>query len=432
VLAVADVPENCGLRKIGARRSPSASDTWEIYVSARNYGAAPRIVAVTLEYGPANLPADVPGNAPRTVVGARRLTLEPGADAELTFAFRATAAGVLGITLTPRDVFPSDNHAELELPAQPSLAVTVYSEDPDLLRPVLSATPRVTAVFRKPSEYRPDDSGLAILDRFIPPVRPSADSIWIDPPAQGSPIPVRSVVTGVPFAAWDSTHPAAAGLRATDFKLERASVFEAAPSDAALGLVAAGPVIVARPSRPKIVVIGFHPALSGMRYELATPLLFANLLRWVSPEIFRRSEISVDTAGTVQLILDQDVRPNEVKVAGVGATLLPFTLDGRTLHFFSGTPGAVHVLAGDREYFYSLSLPQLWDAQWTPPAGARRGVPHFPVVADAPGDLWPWLAMAGGALLLAEWILFGRFRRAASGAQPRILRVRRAAMEARR
>jgi hypothetical protein len=25
-------------------------------------------------------------------------------------------------------------------------------------------------------------------------------------------------------------------------------------------------------------------------------------------------------------------------------------------------------------------------------------------------DLWPWLALLGGALLLAEWLLFGRLR----------------------
>jgi hypothetical protein len=26
-------------------------------------------------------------------------------------------------------------------------------------------------------------------------------------------------------------------------------------------------------------------------------------------------------------------------------------------------------------------------------------------------DLWPWLAIAGGLGLLAEWVLYGRFRR---------------------
>ena len=39
-----------------------------------------------------------------------------------------------------------------------------------------------------------------------------------------------------------------------------------------------------------------------MRYELATPLLFANLLRWMSPEIFRRWEISGGSVGAVKLV----------------------------------------------------------------------------------------------------------------------------------
>ena len=67
-------------------------------------------------------------------------------------------------------------------------------------------------------------------------------------------------------------------------------------------------MIVARPGKPKIVVLGFHPALSAMRYELATPLLFANLLRWMSPEIFRRWEITGGSVGTVKLAMDRGHR----------------------------------------------------------------------------------------------------------------------------
>jgi len=424
VLRVADSAEHCGLRKVGARRSAPAPDTWEVYVAARNYGAVPRSATVTLGFRPAN--------GPRSIVGSRRMALDAVADAETSFTFRASGGGVLDVGLTPHDVFRDDGHAELALPPQPTLTVTVYSEDPELLRPVLSATPRVTAIFRKPAEYRRGDAGLAILDRFIPPARPAADSIWIDPPAHGSPIPVRTEVTAVPFAAWDATHPVAAGLRATDFKLERASVFAPAPSDIAIGFVAAGPVIVARPSRPKIVVLGFPPALSGMRYELATPLLFANLLRWVSPEIFRRSEMVVGSAGTIQLLLDERVGAEEVKVTGGSGRPLPFTLDGRALHFFTDTPDTARVVARDREYLYSLSLPELWDAKWTPPENARRGVPRFTALTEAPGDPWPWLAMAGGALLVAEWILFGRFRRPAARIETAAPRVGSAGTEARR
>src|ERR1039457_6013565 len=41
-LSVPDAVDNCGLRRIGVRRSAADSDVWEIYVSVRNYGAAHR------------------------------------------------------------------------------------------------------------------------------------------------------------------------------------------------------------------------------------------------------------------------------------------------------------------------------------------------------------------------------------------------------
>ena len=422
VISVPDAIENCGLRKAGLRRSATDPDLWEIYVSAHNYGTRPRTVTLSLDFGP-------PGRAGRLAAGSRPLTLAPGADAEASFEYRTSAAGILGVHLGPHDAFPADDHAELELPSQPMLRVTVYSNEPGLLRPVLSATARVAAVYRKPEEYRAGDQGLVILDRFIPPERPAADSIWIDPPARGSPIPVHATVEQAQFARWDTSHPAAAGLRAKDFKLDKASVFETTPSDGRIGEVEAGPVIVARPGKPKIVVFGFHPALSAMRYELVTPLLFANLLRWVSPEIFRRWEISGGSVGTVKLLMDQDTGAADVKVISEDGSPVPFTLRDRTLNFFAGTPGGVRVLAGDREYIYSLTLPELWDAKWQPPAGARQGIPRLQPAPESPTDLWPWLAIAGGAGLLAEWLLFGRARRAPRRGDARPLLLRRRASQ---
>ena len=404
VLPIPDAIENCGLRKVGARRSITDPRLWEIYVSARTYGTVPRAVTLSLDFGP-------PGEAGRVAAGSRRLLLPPGADAEAGFEYRTAAAGILDVSLSPHDAFPADDRVSLHLPPLAVLPVTVYSNQPDVLRPVFSATLRVTAVYRKPEEYRTGDYGLVILDRFIPSQRPAADSIWIDPPAEGSPIPIRSTVEEAPFAGWDTGNPLAAGLRARDFKLEKTSVFETAPTDLRIGEVAAGPVIVARPGKPKIAVLGFHPALSPMRYELATPLLFANLLRWVSPEIFRQWEIGAGSVGTVKLQLDPDTAPADVKVIAEDGSPVPFTLHQGALDFFAGRPGGVRVLAGDREYVYSLALPQLWDATWEPPAGARRGIPRSQPVLSGSIDLWPWLAIAGAMALLAEWFLFGRFWR---------------------
>ena len=170
-------------------------------------------------------------------------------------------------------------------------------------------------------------------------------------------------------------------------------------------------MIVARAGHPKIVVFGFHPSLSALRYELATPLLFANLLRWYSPEIFRRWEISGGSVGSVKLTIDQDTPSKDVKVTSQDGSPVPFTVRDRTLDFFAGVPGPVRVAASDREYIYSLTLPQIGDARWEPPADALKSMPRFSLAIDPTTDLWRWLALLGGAGLLAEWILFGHFRR---------------------
>jgi len=405
-LSVPDAIENCGLRRIGVRRSTADPDVWEIYVSLRNYGARPRTVTLALAFGPS---PDGPGNLS---AGSQRITLAPGADRETSFQFRSRSAGFLQAQLLPHDAFPADDRATLQLPAQPALRVTVYSAEPDLLRPVLAASPQVVATFRAPSEYRAQDpAALVILDRFHPPTPSQADSIWIDPPAGGSPIPVRARVSDAPLTRWLTGHALGAGLRAKDLRLESASVFEAAPDDLKIAEVAEGPVIVARPGKPKIVVLGFHPALSAMRYELSTPLLYANLLRWMAPDIFRRWELTAGSVGAVKVSLDADVRAAGVRVLRDDGNPAPFTLRGQSLEFFSGTAGTVRVLAGDREYVYSLTLPQLWESQWDVPPETRRGIPKFAAPLREATDLWRWLALAGGAGLLAEWILYGRFRR---------------------
>lgn len=184
--------------------------------------------------------------------------------------------------------------------------------------------------------------------------------------------------------------------------------------------------MVARPGKPKIVVLGFHPALSPMRYALSTPLLYANLLRWMAPEIFRRWELTAGSVGMVKAPLDPGVRPGSVRVVREDGNPAPFTLRGQSLEFFSGTAGTMRVLAGDREYVYSLTLPQLWESQWDVPAETRRGIPRFSAPLGEATDLWQWLALAGGAGLLAEWILFGRFRRRVARIPQKPLAMRKA------
>jgi len=170
-------------------------------------------------------------------------------------------------------------------------------------------------------------------------------------------------------------------------------------------------VIVARPGQRKTVVLGFHPGLSAMRYELATPLLFANVLRWMSPEVYRRWELSSSSVGSVQVDLDADVKPSEIRIVHEDGTPVPFILRGHTLDFFVGTPGTVRVVAADREYVYSLTLPQMWESLWKAPEEIKTGIPRFRDSLPGLFELWPFLALLGCIGIILEWYLFGRFSR---------------------
>jgi hypothetical protein len=118
--------------------------------------------------------------------------------------------------------------------------------------------------------------------------------------------------------------------------------------------------------------------------------------------------VAAGSAGTVTMQLDADILPEDVRVLQQDGTPVPFTTRGRTLRFFSGTPGTVRVLAAERETVYSLTLPELWDSKWEAPAGTKRGLPVFRETAGLSRDLWQALALLGGLGLLVEWLLFGR------------------------
>ena len=395
VLPVGTATENLGLRKVGLRRSTTDPETWEILVTVRNYGNRQR--EAVLSAAVSNTPA-----------GAQRVLIPGGSEREATFNYRTRAAGLLQVRLLPNDAFPDDNHAQVELPAEQPLQVTVYSDQPQILKPILAANPQITAVYKPTAQYVPTDRGLVLLDRFHPALRPAAPSIWIDPPAAQSPIPVRARIAAPPQLRWRADTLLGAGLRTRDVRLPATSVFNTAPGDIVVAEVDGGPAIVARPSSPpsaqKLIAMGFHP--SAIRYELATPLLFANILRWVAPETFVEKQIATQPVGTVNVALESGTDPNSLRVLRPDGTPLPFSVAGNSLHFFSGTPGTVRVLHGGRETVYSLSLPEVGDSQWTVPAGVRHGLPTFRDNAS-PHDIWQLLAILSAGLLLFEWIRYG-------------------------
>ncbi len=134
--------EHVGLRKVRVRRSLSDPDIWEVFIAVKNYGSAARSVPLGVQFG----------GAP---VGTRRFDLKPGAEENATFRFKTRAAGWLEARRSiTHDAFQQDGRAVLELPARKILPVTVYSAEPELLRPVFTCDSGVQATFLLPSQLR--------------------------------------------------------------------------------------------------------------------------------------------------------------------------------------------------------------------------------------------------------------------------------------
>jgi hypothetical protein len=391
VLAIDDNIENSGLRSVNARRSATDTGAWDVLVRARNYGRRAKSVNITLNF--ANVPQ-----------GSRPLELPPGEEREATFTVHTRAAGILEARLYPVDAFGADNYAALELPELRSLHVIVYSSQPDAVRPALSSDPRVVAEIRAPTAYNPQDrAGLVILHRFRPQVMPQGDVLWIDPPVDQLTFPVKQKTNLLTGLRWTPDQPLTLGLRARDVQIEMASIFETVKGDMRLAEVDKGPIMLVRGST---VVMGFDPFDGAMRYELATPLLLANVLRWAAPDVFRDVDVGTQSAGAVSMPYAGKANVQVLTDAGVN---LPFNVRDKSVDFFAGEASRVRVIAGNSERVYSLTLPEMWDVKWTPPATARHGVPAWNDALRRNRDWWPWLAALGALVLIGEWIAYGRF-----------------------
>ncbi len=402
LLEVKAVPENVGLRKIGLRHSNSEADLWQIYVSLKNYGRQDRDTDLALNFA----------GAP---VGSKRMRIKAGTEVEAAFSYRTRVAGPLTTELRAAgDTFAADDMATLELPALPEVPVTVCSPEPMLLRALIESHPSIRATYRLPGQcLGPVKEGIVVLDRFTPPWKAETPALYIEPSGAASPVPVRAPGTNVTLERWDITHPVGAGLQARGITLASTQIFAPAAGDRVVAESSGGPVVVARDGTHKIVAMGFHPMRSAMRYELSTPLLFANILHWMAPQSFRSWELFAGSVGTVSVPLDSEGDGATAQVLASDSRALPFTVQGKTLRFFAGRPGTVRVISGSREQVHSLTLPAVADGVWEVPSGVRRGVPRAVPERGGARDIWYWLALLGGLGLLAEWLLFAPLRRPA-------------------
>jgi len=381
VIETAAPPANLGITRLLVRQAASGDASFNAAATVRNYGTAPRTVPFVAGVGGA-------------LVSSRTVTVAPGAETIVEFSFHATSAGWLEARIDSRDALPLDDRVQLELPAPARLRVAVFSADPAPLKPLLAADPHIEARYLAPSAYKPDfDADLLLLDSFTPADDPRRPSLRLMPGT-----------AEMAVARWSPTHPVATGVRSQDLRLSGARTLMPAADEAIVAESAQGALIVARDAAPRSVRLGFQPMRAQSRFALATPLLIANIFQWMAPDLFLRREIVATPPGAISAELP--TATESVRVLDASGAALPFTLDGRTVRFFTADPSTVRVLAPGIELVYSLSLPGLGDHVWRAPETAARGLAARVASAAPPKDIWQALAILGVLLIALEWWLY--------------------------
>jgi hypothetical protein len=387
--------DNAGIRRLAVKRSEDDPNSWQATITIKNYGATPRRLRLETQFA-------------GTVFAPRALALSPGEEVAAEYTFSTNIAGELRARLAPHDSLASDDQAALRLPTSGALRVAVFTPRVDALRPLFEANHRLSVKFYPLAGYVPDPhADVVVLDQFAPASPPKPAALWILPPRDKSPVPVKRVVEGAVINHWHADAALEAGLRARETRIANAEVFETFAGDTAIASAAEGSLVVVR---PKTAVIGFDPLEGDLKFELTTPLLFANLLRWLSPEAFRMLELSAGQVGAASVSLDGQENSDGIRVIDERGFTVPFTVRAQTLELFTSHPSVVRILSEERERVLSLTLPDVAESEWKPPGRWAHGIPAPIRLAPAAVDLWKWLAIAGAACLLAEWLRYGRRR----------------------
>lgn len=398
--------ENCGIRSIGLRRDRYDPARWNVVVSVENYGKQTHTLQMT-----SRLSGRVVDSRLLTIGSQDRMTTE--------YSFVEAPGGPLAVGIEPEDALRADDRAVITVPRTSKMRLAVFTRRPATMKPLIEADENLEASFSSPEQYTPapPNADAILLDQFSPDALPQRPALWITPPRDRSPIPVAEVIDDVVLNASDPRADLHAQIQnRRDIRLKNAEVFSAVDGDSVFASTASGPVAVGHQAHSsKFAALGFDPLAGALRFESATPVLFADLLRWLSPQSIAAPVVTTAFAGEATTALSLERASRVLSVADANGAAVPFSVHGQLLQFSTNAPSQIHIRFDDGG---SLSVPVLADVAegvWVPPGDSSNGMPKGFAGLPSDVDLWRWLAFFGGIGFLADWFLFGRGRTAETG-----------------
>lgn len=387
--------ENMGLTSLVVRTNAQSRAA---YLHVQNFGQQSR--NASLEW-----------RSDQGLIDVRSITLAGGQAQDLVLPVPAAATTVTA-RIAGGDILALDDSvtAIARVPrAYRVLLVTpgnVFLEQALKLRGDFQVDVIAPAVYRGASAY-----AMVVFDRFSPPALPDAPFAMIDPPA-GSPFAGGEAVGIGRVRASDAGDPLLANVSLQDVHIARSQQLTASTFGRPLITSIQTPLVLVRDEPYRQVLVGFDLHESDLPLRIGFPILVQNLSEWMLPSSVPGSSFHPDEqvtivpeSGATSLTV---VRPDGSRRRLAAGSIATF---GDT--DLTGVYTVEQVVSGkiDRSWFVvnlfsdSTSKVKPVDRLTLPPTRSVVGVP-----SSRPGQIviWPWIALVGLAIVVAEWVAFHR------------------------
>jgi len=292
------------------------------------------------------------------------------------------------------------------------------------LEKALALLPGTRVSKTAPADYRPSsDYGLTVFDSTLPPTLPPGNLLLINPPS--SPLLVISgTVEGPVVGLAEVNDPLLRYVDWSQVHIARAANVRVPPWARVLVRSTGGAplLLVGETDGRRVAVLPFDLHASDFPLLIAFPIQLTNLVNWLQPagtveapaRLDAGSALALHPAPAAQAVIvtsptgRQTTLPaaETVAFADTGELGL-YTVQQRTP--ISGTTGFALTPA---EYF-AVNLFNPVESDLAPQSSlsiSGQATPAASPTAQRPLEIWPWLLLAGLALLTLEWWVYNRGR----------------------
>lgn len=263
---------NVAISAFSVRRYPLDKSRYEVMLELTNHSDEARTTRVTISGDGAPIEVNQLRVAPR----------------EQLLRFYGNLGGgneTLEATITVEggaDHLSVDNHAFALLPERKRSRVLAVTPGNTYLEAALLLDEYLDVTLIGPQDAVPEDAfDVIVLDGVVPPLENTRGArLYLNPPAQGSPVPHNKRITDFGFDTWERKSPLLAFIAPENIQVLEGNSYRPQTGDKVVGASELGPFLVeGKRDDYRFVALGFDPRKSDMVLRVAWPLFLLNCIQ---------------------------------------------------------------------------------------------------------------------------------------------------------